>query len=233
MIQVIGHRGAAAYEPENTLRSFRRALEIGVHAVELDVHLSKDGRVVVIHDPTVDRTTNGHGYVRDLSFEDLSKLDAGMGERIPLLEEVIDLVKDKAILQIELKGEGTEEPVLRILEEKGFLDRVVLTSFFHNRVKKAKELKPLIKTGVLFVGRPLDPIHIVRVAKADAIHINYLTVDKELVEEIHRAGIKVTVWNVDEPRNIDRMIDFGVDAIGSNKPDIVLSCLKAKKMTSN
>ncbi|MEM2926945.1 MAG: glycerophosphodiester phosphodiesterase family protein [Candidatus Bathyarchaeia archaeon] len=229
MIQVIGHRGAAGYEPENTLRSFRRALEIGVHAVELDVHLSKDGRVVVIHDPKVDRTTNGHGYVRDLSFEELSKLDAGMGERIPLLEEVIDLVKDKAILQIELKGEGTVEPVLRIIEDRDFSDRVVLTSFFHNRVRKVKELKPFIKTGILFVGRPLDPVHMARVAKADGIHINYMTVDKEIVQEVHRAGLKVTVWNVDEPGDANRMIDLGVDAIGSNKPDIVLSCLKAKR----
>jgi glycerophosphoryl diester phosphodiesterase len=228
MIRVIGHRGAAGYEPENTLRSFRRALEIGVHGIELDVHLSKDRRVVVIHDPTVDRTTNGHGYVRDLSFEELSKLDAGMGERIPLLEEVMDLVKDRAILQIELKGEGTEEPVLRIIEERGFVNRVVLTSFFHNRVKKVKDLNPRIRTGILIVGRPLDPVHMAKVAKADAIHINYMTVDRELVDEVHREGLQVTVWNADEPKDINAMIDLGVDAIGSNKPDIVFSCLRKK-----
>ena len=111
MLNIMGHRGAKAYEPENTLRSVRKALDLGVQAVEIDIHLSRDGRLIVIHDATVDRTTNGKGRVSDLSWEELRRLDAGLGEPLPGLEEVVALVRGRAHLFIELKDPQAVEPL--------------------------------------------------------------------------------------------------------------------------
>lgn len=226
MIEVIGHRGAAGYEPENTLRSFKKALEIGVDVVELDVHLTRDNQLVVIHDEKVDRTTNGKGYVRDYNLRELKNLDAGKGENIPTLQEAIDLLQGKSKIQVELKGENTETPVIDIIR-KYKVEDFILTSFYHTRVQRAKELYSALTTGILLVGRPINPIQLVRDANADRLSINYATVDKKLVEEIHRYGKKVSVWNVDTPKYVADMIDLEVDAIGSNKPDIVFSVLRS------
>ncbi len=226
MVNVTGHRGAAAYEPENTLRSFRRALEFGVDAVELDVHLSRDGQLMVIHDPTVDRTTDGHGWVRDLTGEELRALDAGLGEHVPTLQEVIDLVRGKAVVQIELKVEGTETPVVRLVELNRCERDVVLTSFHHPRVRRVKALSPSIQTGVLFVCRPVDPVGLAKDADADALHVNRAMVDKELVTPAHAAGLRVAVWTVDDPEEAETIAELGVDAIGSNRPDVVIERLR-------
>ncbi len=110
-MKIIGHRGACGYEPENTISSFKKALELGVDAIELDVYVLGRGELVVIHDDKVDRTTNGKGYVLDYSFEELRKLDAGNGQTIPTLEEVLDLVNMKTSVNIELKGTGTAKAV--------------------------------------------------------------------------------------------------------------------------
>ena len=122
MVKIMGHRGAKAYEPENTLRSIRRALELGVHAVEIDIHLSRDGRLVVIHDATVDRTTNGKGRVADLTWEELRRLDAGLGEAVPSLEEVTALVHGRAHLFIELKDRQAVEPLAAFFKTHNLFD---------------------------------------------------------------------------------------------------------------
>src|SRR3989338_4292016 len=119
LTQTMGHRGAAALEPENTLRSFRKAIEIGVDYVEFDIHRCKSGELVVIHDETVDRTTNGKGFVADLTLQQLKKLDAGKGEQIPALQEVIDCCKGNVKMQIELKEPGLEADTISLLVENG------------------------------------------------------------------------------------------------------------------
>lgn len=228
MVTVTGHRGAAAYEPENTIRSFKRALSVGVDAVELDVHLSREGQVMVIHDATVDRTTDGHGSVSSLTFGQLRRLDAGLGERIPTLREVIDLVRGRAVLQVELKGENTERPVVKLVEESGCEGIVRLTSFDHRRVRQAKALNPSIASGVLFVCRPVDPVGLARDAAADALHVHYSMVDREMVTSAHASGLMVSVWNVDDADEAESVASLGVDAIGSNKPDVVIGRLRMK-----
>jgi len=137
-MMIMGHRGAAALEPENTLRSIERAIHVGVDAVEIDVHLTRDKRLVVIHDDTVDRTTNGSGTVSSFSLEEIRRLDAGKGERIPTLQEVIDLVRGKVRLVVELKEKGTEGPVSVSIRENGLLDDVYVISFWHRLVRAAK-----------------------------------------------------------------------------------------------
>ena len=225
MVNVTGHRGAAGLEPENTLRSFQRALDLGVDVIELDVHLTKDQHLVVIHDATVDRTTDGSGAVGDLTLCEIQQLDAGQGEQVPTLQEVIDLVAQKAILQIELKGLDVEHQVAHMITANHLIDHVIVTSFRHNMVKTVKMVNPQISTGVLFLGLPIDAPRLAHDAHADAVHPHVNYINPELVESCHSQGLSVRVWNTDDPFEMREMIALDVDAIGSNRPDILLQLL--------
>ena len=226
LVLVTGHRGAAGLEPENTLRAVRRAMELGVDQVEIDVRLTRDGHLVVIHDEKVDRTTNGHGRVSEFTLEEIKKLDAGKGESIPTLKEVLELVKGRIRVQIELKERGIEEKVVRLVEAEGMVSDVTVTSFFHEAVKRVKEVNRNIETGVLFVCSPIKGWQLAIDALADALHPNVEYVTPGMIEEAHRRGLKVKVWNTEDADEIRRLIDMGVDAIGSDRPDIVLRVLR-------
>lgn len=233
MLEVTGHRGAASYEPENTLRSFEKAIELGVDQIELDVHLSKDNELIVIHDEKLDRTTNGKGYVKDFTLAELKKFDAGKGEVIPTLREVFELVKNKDIvLQVELKSQNSEVAAIKLIEEYNYDDRVILISFHPKMLKNAKTINPRIKTGILVGDDLIDPIQLIKRTRADRIHINFRRVTKKLVNHLHKKGIKIIVWTVDDPEDIEKMIKLGVDGICSNKPDLVISELRRKQCES-
>lgn len=227
MIEVIGHRGAASYEPENTMSSFKKAIELGVDTIELDVRLTKDKELIVLHDQELDRTTNGRGLAENFTLQEIKKLDAGKGQQIPTLQEVVDLGYGKVDLQIELKGGNTERPAVEIIK-KYDTDNFMLTSFHHNRILAAKRLLPSIKTGAIIVGLPVNVKEMVKAADADRLLINYFTVEQETVKSIHDIGKSISVWNVDDEDPIDRMIKMKVDGIGSNKPDILLKFLKKR-----
>jgi len=227
MIRVVGHRGAAGLEPENTLRSIRKAIELGVDQVEIDVRVTRDGRLVVIHDETVDRTTNGSGYVKDLTFDELRRLDAGKGERIPTLREVLELTKGKVILQIELKVKDAAESVVRLVEEMDAVGDVIITSFMHGLLQKVYQLNPNVRTGALFFDVPDDICQRAINVHSDTIHVYYKNIDARLVEEAHSKGLKVEAWNPDTPEEMKKMIALGVDVISSNRPDILLDLLKS------
>ena len=229
MVKVTGHRGAAGIEPENTLLSIRRAIELGVDQIEIDVHLTKDGELVVIHDETVDRTTDGHGYVRDLTFEEIRRLDAGKGEKIPTLREVLNLTMGKVILQIELKGLGTAEPVVETIEEMKAEEWVIVTSFHPDMLSRVHTLNPEIETGLLLVKPEDDPCRKALEIGAKAIHINFKYINADLVESAHRKGLKICAWNPDTEEDMLRMIKLGVDTIGSNRPDILMNLLEKLK----
>ncbi|MDY6951882.1 MAG: glycerophosphodiester phosphodiesterase family protein [Thermodesulfobacteriota bacterium] len=218
----MGHRGAAALEPENTLLSISRAIEIGVDAVEIDVHLSKDNEVVVIHDATLDRTSNGTGLVCSHTLKELKKLDAGKGETIPTLQEVMALIDKRVKLVIELKEEGTEGQVVALIHENGLVDNVYVISFWHRLVQRVKEMGQGIKTGVLLVGCPVDTT-VATQASADAFVMRYTFVDNPFVEMAHRKGLKVFIWNIDDPTLVQPYADMGVDGIGSNDPRILVA----------
>lgn len=225
MVNIMGHRGASAYEPENTLRSIRRALKMGVAAVEVDVQLTRDGLLVVIHDDTVDRTTNGHGAVKDLTFAELRALNAGKGEPIPSLEEVVDLVKGRAHLVVELKQPDAAAPLLRFFQEHLLFDAAHIISFWHPVLKTLKEQEPRLSTGVLMVGCPADPVGLARAARADALVLNYRYVNRELVDAAHRQGIRVIVWNIDDPEILKPYLAMNLDAIGTNRPQEIINYL--------
>jgi glycerophosphoryl diester phosphodiesterase len=220
-MMIIGHRGAAALEPENTLLSIERAMDIGVDAVEIDVHLSKDKELVVIHDVTVDRTTNGTGPVSSYTVQEIKRLDAGKGEAIPTLQEVIDFIDRRVMLVIELKEEGTERSVVDLIIQNNLFDKACVISFWHRLVKTVKEMDSRIKTGVLLVGSPVDAC-IATQASADALVMKYSFVDREFVKIAHKKGIKVFIWNIDDQDLLKPYVDMGVDAIGTNDPIVLI-----------
>ena len=230
MIQTIGHRGAAALEPENTLRGFRKAIEIGVDYVEFDIHRCKSWELVVIHDETVDRTTNGKGFVRDLTLQELKKLDAGKGERIPTLQEAIDACKGKIKMNIELKDKGLEKDVINILVGSGIKEsEFFIISFIHEAVKNAKEeaakQKIKIKTGVLISGNPLNVDEMAKAANADFVSASHFFVDERMVRQARKAGLGFTVWTVNTEHDMKRMVKLGVDMIASDSPDLLMKVL--------
>ena len=226
MVKIMGHRGAKAYEPENTLRSVRRALEMGVDAVEIDVHLSRDGVLTVIHDDTVDRTTDGTGAVNNLRWEELRRLDAGMGERLPRLEEVAELVRGRARLFIELKDRQAVAALAAYFRQRQGFGEATVISFWHPAVKALRELEPRIATGVLLVGHPVDAPAMARAAGAQALMLNYAYVTPELTDAAHGAGLAVYAWNIDTVAEFLPFVDMGVDGVGSNKPDVLIAHLR-------
>jgi len=221
----IAHRGASAYEPENTLRAFKRAFELKADIVEVDVRLSRDGRVVVIHDDTVDRTTNGKGYVKDMTLDELKRLNAGKGERIPTLQEVIDAIKGKMGLLIDVKAPPPiEKKLVKIVEENGMEeDTIIIVYSWSNRtaVKRVKELNPRIRTAALFNYPPIDLPLALRI-NADILHIGkHWLATKEIVDEAHQKGLFVIVGTTDEPKELERLVRMGVDGITTNDPGIL------------
>jgi glycerophosphoryl diester phosphodiesterase len=221
---IMGHRGAAALAPENTLLSIAMAMEIGVDAVEIDVHLSKDKEIVVIHDATLDRTTNGTGAVSSHTLQEMKRLDAGKGETIPTLQEVMDFIHGKVKLVIELKDEGTEGPVVELIQRNRLMENVYVISFWHRLVRTVKDIEGRIKTGVLFVGCPVDASIAAHVS-ADALVMKYTFVDKRFVDMAHGEGLTVFIWNIDDPHLVKPYADMGVDGMGSNDPRVLIDFL--------
>jgi glycerophosphoryl diester phosphodiesterase len=227
----IAHRGASAYEPENTLRAFRRAIELGADMSELDLHLSKDGALIVMHNATVDQTTNGHGAIKDLTLAELKRLDAGQGERIPTLQDVIDLVRGRHGLYIELKAEGTPRPTIELLRANQFTTRaqVIVGSFKADLVREAKELAPELTTSLL-VG-PVYPAHelisMAHDAKADYIHLcwenrapqPHQLLTPDLLHALHEAGLGIVLWHEERDEELRVLRTLNVDAICTNTPD--------------
>lgn len=215
-----GHRGASGYEPENTLRSFKRAIDFGCHWIELDVYLV-DERIVVIHDEDLSRTTNGTGRISTSSFTYLRSLDAGKGEQIPTLEEVFDLVDHQCGINIELKGPGTAAAVGEFLASAQYRsDEILISSFDHHEVAL---MDPDWNRAVLFENVSTE--YVDRALELHAVSIN---LDRHLVTEstvatAHRSGLKVYVFTVNTPTDLRQMNALAVDGVFSDFPDRVLA----------
>ncbi len=227
-VRVVGHRGAMGYCPENTLASFERALELGADWIELDVHLSRDDALIVIHDETLDRTTDGHGLVRDHTLAELSSLDAGNGERIPTLDDVLAWARDRGtVVDIEIKNAplfyaGIEDAVVSSVRNMNMVDNVIVISFDHAAVKRVKDIEPRIATGVLYACRPIDAgVALAHAAAADALLPQWAFVTREDVSRAHEAGLAVAPWATSDRKVVGHLIDCGVDAIATNHPDEV------------
>jgi glycerophosphoryl diester phosphodiesterase len=231
MVYVVGHRGAAGLMPENTLKGFRFAIELGVDYVECDVHLSRDRQLVVMHDPTVDRTTNGRGALRDLTLARIRSLDAGQGEQVPTLDEVLDCVHQEVHLLIELKGIGTERAALAAVKAHDMVDEVTFSSFFLERLALIRSLGKEYRLRAI-LPNPTD-FELARVAemKAVGVDIRYATACLRNVETAQALGLEVLAWNPDSWREQQAMIALGVDGVSSNRPDILLEGLGRSALT--
>ena len=218
----IAHRGASGYAPENTLAAFQKAIELGADMIEFDVSLTKDKRLIVMHDLSVDRTTNGQGFIRDLTLKQIKKLKTENGEEVPTLEEVLDGFGQKIDLNIELKSKNIAELVVPLIQKKGLISRVLISSFFHDEVKKVKEIDPNIKTAILLFGVPVKPENLVDwviKAKADGANLEYEFVTKDYIDALHKNNFFINIFTVNDPREITLMKEMGVDGIISNYPD--------------
>ena len=222
----IGHRGAAGYEPENTLRSIGKALRLGAPWIEIDVHAVQD-RLLVIHDFRLERTTNGKGYVKEHSLQYLRSLDAGDGEKIPFLEEVFELVNRRAGINIELKGEGAAELAAQFLADRrreGWSeDAILVSSFNHHALREFGSLEPKFRLGALIAARPLDYAAFAERLGAYSVNPAFDFIDQFFVDDAHARGLKVFAYTVNHPDDIRRMAALGLDGLFSNYPDRVLA----------
>jgi glycerophosphoryl diester phosphodiesterase len=223
---IIGHRGASGYEPENTLRSFERAINMGVSMIELDVYVCASGEIVVIHDDTVDRTTDGEGNVSDLSWEELKQLDAGQGQRIPLLSQVFNLVNKRVGIDIEIKDPQAVRPVAALIQEyvkkyEWSYDHFFITSFDHEAVREFHEICPEVKTGLLFEGQSLNVIELVKLTKSQSVILDYYSATKEFIADAHAKNIQVFAYTVNAKDIAEQLKSFGIDGIITDYPDIL------------
>jgi glycerophosphoryl diester phosphodiesterase len=220
-----GHRGAAGHEPENTLRSIRKALALGAHGIEVDVHLADD-HLMVIHDETLERTTNGKGLVAKKNLMELRSLDAGHGERIPTLEEVFDTVNRRAMINVELKGPHTAASVVALIDQytgrRGWrYDEFLLSSFDHDQIREAKGLRPEIRIAPLINKVPPGLAQFAEQMGAWSINVSKRCVTQDLVDDAHRRGLKVFVYTINTSEDIARVKILGADGVFSDFPDRV------------
>ncbi|MFB0503346.1 MAG: glycerophosphodiester phosphodiesterase [Candidatus Bathyarchaeia archaeon] len=218
----IGHRGAKAYEPENTLRSFTKAIQLGVDAVELDARRTREGEVVVIHDAKVDKTTNGKGLVSDLTLNEIKQLVTDKGERIPTLDEALDFLDRKVKILIELKEAGLEEKVLGLIHGKGLEKNVIIVSFQEEALRKVRELDNEVDTGLIYV-RHRNPIKAALDLGAKYLLSLYRFTHMANVKKAHENGLKVIVWTINKQEEVLEYVKKGVDGIASDRPDILAS----------
>ena len=214
----IGHRGAKGYVAENTLESIKKAMLLKVDMIEIDVHLCKTGELVVIHDEELGNTTSGNGVVSDKSLAQIKSFRTREGYQIPTLSEVLELIQDKVILNIELKGEGTAEPVLKCLQ-KFPESKILISSFSFNELMSLRSLNPEIPVAVLTENDLSMAFLQARHLKAFSIHPYYKMVTRDFIADCHRNDIKVYVWTVNKPEKIKKLKSLDVDGIFSDFPD--------------
>jgi len=235
MIHIIAHRGASAHEPENTLRAFARGIEMGATLIELDVHLSRDGHPVILHDADLARTTTGTGRVSELTLDEIQRFDAGRGEHVPTLAEVIHLVRGKVQLYIELKGQQTAAAVVDTLRAKDFIDQAIVGSFYPWLPQKAKFLEPALRTSVLVAwrDRQADFVDWALAVNADYVHLcwehgsptPHQLLSADMMTSIRRQGLETILWHEERPEELVELVQWDVYGICTNTPDVLASIL--------
>jgi glycerophosphoryl diester phosphodiesterase len=241
---IFAHRGASAHAPENTLAAFELALAQNADAIELDVKLSADGRAVVIHDPTLERTTGRPGRVKDLSFTELRSLDAGSffserygGEKIPTLDEVFEAFGKRTFINVELTNYNTPrdqlvETVCMLVKKFGLQERVMFSSFFASNLSKARTYLPEVPRGLLAFngwlgawarsfGFDFGSYH--------ALHPNLNDVTSQQVQRVHRLKRRIHVWTVNAAEDMRRLFQWGVDAIFTDDPQLAVQVRSESK----
>lgn len=240
MVKNFAHRGFSGKYPENTMLAFEKALEVGIDGIELDVHLTKDGELVIIHDETVDRTTNGTGVVAEMTLNELKKLDASYifegkygVNPIPTLREYFELVKDTGIVtNIELKTginpyPGIEEKTLAMIDEFGLREQIIISSFNHYSVMRFKELAPEMPCGFLEESWIIGVADYAKKHGVECLHPIYAAVTEEYANAAHEAGLLINTWTVNTKEDMELMAKRGVNAVIGNYPDLCKEVLES------
>lgn len=220
----IGHRGAKGHEPENTLTSFAKALELGVHGIELDVHVCATGELVVIHDFTVDRVTNGTGEVHKMTLAELKALTIEPNQQIPTLNEIYNLINNRCFVNVEMKGRHTAQPVCDFIntyvKERGYsYEDFLVSSFQREELEMMSRINPHIHLGVLTQASVAEAREWAAEFNAKAIHPHFSLLTGSNVKKAQQAGLKVYTWTVNEPEDIARIKTYNVDGIISDFPE--------------
>ena len=238
---IFAHRGASAHAPENTLAAFELALAQEAEGIELDVKLSADGHVVAMHDATVDRTTDGHGRVKDLSLSDLRSLDAGnffdgkyRGEKVPTLEEVFEAVGKRLFINVELTnyetpGDHLVESACMLIKKFGLQNQILFSSFFASNLSKARGLLPEVPRGLLALDGLLGAwarSFGFAFGRYQALHPNLRDVTPHQIQRVHRLNRRVHVWTVNAAEDMRRLFNWGVDAIFTDDPQLAIQVRK-------
>ena len=239
---IFGHRGASAYAPMNTLPAFRLAYEMGADGIELDVHRTRDNEIVIVHDFSVDGSTNGSGRVQDMTLSELKALDAGSwfeprfaGVQIPTLDETFDAVGDKLILNIEIKSmPGQDDGLERLLAAKvweyAMQDRVIVSSFNPTALIRFREAAPQIAIGMLsFPGSPFSSAISSAGLDFEAVHPYVDEVNRALISDAHGNGQRVNTWTVNDPDVAKSLWEMDIDGIITDKPDIIRSAIETRR----
>ncbi|MCS7253487.1 MAG: glycerophosphodiester phosphodiesterase family protein [Armatimonadota bacterium] len=240
---IIAHRGYSGIYPENTLIALREAIKLNVDGIEVDARITKDGCVILMHDETVDRTTNGSGKVEELTLEQIKALDAGSwkgeefkGESIPTLSEALSCLPDDMVMYVEVKPSNAAREVISAIEEGGAFDRVVICSFHPSVLKMVSELRPHLPK-VLIVGECQSMnefkrlINVALECGANGLSIHYGSITAEFVKHAHQRAIGIVAWTVNDLRTLSAMLNVGVDAIATDYPDIVIKALGCDSVT--
>ncbi|MEC7226454.1 MAG: glycerophosphodiester phosphodiesterase family protein [Candidatus Latescibacterota bacterium] len=231
----IAHRGASGRDlaPENTLAAFEKALDIGVDMLEIDVRVTGDGQLIVLHDPSLDRTTDCEGIVREMGLDEIRQADAGDGERVPILREVFDLARNRAPILLEIKSDFIAERVVQAIADAQIEEQVVVQSFNPQTVERVKRLAPHLPSSLLIGELPTTPSRVrarrlvsqVLEVGANTLSIWHATLTPSLIEEMRKRGIAVWAWTVDEEITMRDLAMMGVQGLVTNYPDVLNNVL--------
>ena len=225
--KLMGHRGCRGEEPENTLRGIKKAIKVGVDAIEIDIHKTKDNQIVVCHDDSIDRTTNGKGKILDLNYNEIKKYRTKKQQKIPLLQEIIDIIRiTKVELFIEIKCPNIEDLLIKIIKKNKIAKQIVIKSFNHRILKTIKEKYPVLKTACLFVGLPVKPWLIPKEAKADMISVLMKLVDKKLINDMQSRNYKICIWNANTKDELNHLKVLNPDYICTDYPSKMVKLMK-------
>ncbi len=225
---IVAHRGAPAYAPENTIQSFEKAWKLGADMIELDLRETDDGYLVCIHDSTVDRTTNGSGDVSSFTLKELKKLDAGAGQEIPLLEDVLKFARGKLQVNIDLKIAGAERRIIDTITRLNMNQDVLISSFLHILLSEVREIDESIKVAILIEHAVENLASYAKDLGAYAVNPAKELTNAELVQNVHHFGIRVFPWTVNNELLMKNLFDIGVDGIITDHPDIGVKLLRSE-----
>ena len=243
---VLAHRGANKRAPQNTIPAFRKAVEFNADGIETDVHLSKDGKIVICHNYTIDATSDGTGLISDYTCDELKKFDFGSyfssdfkGVTLPTLNELLDVVKNMKLINIEIKAPKTKNDLVkRTIEEVhkyGLQESVIISCFNPECIRESKEIDPEIRTGLLYenddLGKEIMSFGVEKYCaqlNANAAHPDRKLITEDEVKRLHAMNMAVNVWTVNEKEDILKLTDWGCDALISDIPDYVMSVLNER-----